>query len=934
MASQLVDTKLFIPSVRRGLVARSRLSHSLTRGAQAKLTLVLAPAGFGKTTALAAWLAQLDQQRAVAWLSLEENDRQPASFWTYVVTAVHGAAPSVGASVLPLLQAAQPPIESVLVTVLNDLGRLPQDLFLVLDDYHLADGPEVAAGMAFLLEHLPPQVHVVLSSRVDPDLPLGRLRARGELVEVRAADLRFTHDEVSAYLNDTSGLNLTGRDIAVLEERTEGWIAALQLAALSMRGRRDVAAFIDGFAGDDRYIVDYLVEEVLARQPDDVRNFLVQTAILDRLTGPLCDAVTGRRGGKAMLTALDRANLFVVPLDDQRRWYRYHHLFADVLRTHLPEEHPDQVAELHRRASHWYDEAGEPSPAVRHALACGDVDRAAELVERAIPALLRGRQEATIRGWLDELPDEVVRVRPVLASGFVAALMSMGEFDDAPRRLRDVETWLQADGVDGTGTLQRSPGILVVDEAELARLPGVVELHWAGLALVAGDVPGTHRHAELAIERAAPRDHLTRAGACALSGLASWGAGDLRAAYRGYSACVDGLIQAGHIADVLGCSITLADLLITQGRLGDALAAYEHALALAARQPGVLRGTADMYVGISQIALERGDLPTADAYLQRSHDLGEHLGLPQNPYRSRVAMAQLRYAQGDLDGAVDLLEDAQRVYTGDFSPNVRPIPALRARMLAAAGHLDQALRWAADNHLAVDDDLSYVHEYEHITLARVLLAQYRAHRVEPTVRDASRLLDRLLVAAERGERTGSTIQILVLQALAQHGRGDVIAAVSALERAARLAEPEGYVRVFVGEGPPVVALLRLLADKRPTWTYLRRLLTAAASGGPAAVPSRVPAAQVSTPRLAPTPVSPVRAARVPETAAGHVVDPLSDRELEVLRLLATDLDGPDVARRLVVSLNTLRTHTRNIYAKLGVNSRRAAVRRAGELNML
>ena len=910
MASQLVDTKLFIPPVRRSSVARTRLNRSLTRGTEAKLTLVSAPAGFGKTTALAAWLAQADQQRAVAWLSLEESDRQPASFWTYLVTALHRAAPSVGAGVLPLLQSAQPSIENVLTSVLNELGTLPHDLDLVLDDYHLADGPEVAAGMAFLLEHLPPRVHVVLSSRVDPDLPLARLRARGELVEVRAADLRFTLEEATAYLGEVSGLELTGRDIARLEERTEGWAAALQLAALSMRGRRDVTAFIDGFAGGDRYIVDYLVEEVLVRQSDDVRSFLIQTSILDRLTGSLCDAVTGHGGGRAMLEALDRANLFVVPLDDNRRWYRYHHLFADVLRTHLPDEHPDRVADLHRRASQWYADAGEASPAVRHALACGDVDRAAELVERAIPALQRSRQEATIRGWLDDLPDEVVRVRPVLASGFVAALMSMGEFDEAPPRLREVERWLHAGDADGSG-------MQVADEAELARLPGVVELHWAGLALVNGDAPGTQRHARLAAARAAPQDHLTRAGAAALSGLASWGAGDLRAAYRGYSDCVDGLIRAGHIADVLGCSITLGDLLITQGRLGDALAAYERALALAARQPGVLRGTADMYVGISRIALERGDLPTAEAYLQRSRDLGEHLGLPQNPYRSRVAMALLRHAQGNVADAVGLLEDAQRVYTGDFAPNVRPVPALRAWMLAGARHLDQALGWAAEHRVSVDDELSYVHEYEHITLAWVLLAQYRAQRLEPTVRDVSRLLERLLVAAEQGERTGSVIEILVLQALAHHARGDVTAAVSALEHAVGLAEPEGYVRVFVGTGPPIVALLRLLAAQRPTWTYVPRLLAATAPPGPAVSASHASAAPA-----------------IPEPIARQVVDPLSERELQVLRLLATDLDGPDLARRLVVSLNTLRTHTRNIYAKLGVNSRRAAVRRAGELHLI
>ena len=914
MASPLVDTKLFVPRLRRSVVARSRLSERLNDGAEAKLTLVSAPAGFGKTTSLVAWLDQTPENGSVAWLSLEESDRAPASFWTYVVTALQAVSPGVGASVLPLLQSAQPPIETVLATVLNELGALPNDLYLVLDDYHLVDGPDVAAGMVFLLEHLPPQVHVVLSTRADPALPLARLRAQGELVEVRAADLRFTPAEVSVYFNGSTGLDLTERDIAALEARTEGWIAALQLTALSMQGRQDVAGFIDSFAGDDRYIVDYLVEEVLARQPDDVRSFLVQTSILDRLTGDLCDAVTGQHGGKAMLEGLNRANLFVVPLDDNRRWYRYHHLFADVLRAHLRDERPDQLTELHRRAGNWYEEAKEPSPAVRHALACGDVDRAADLVELALPALRRDRQDATIRGWLDLIPHEAVRVRPVLAVGFIGTLMSGGEFDDVPTRLREVERWLHAPAGDGGGGQQQAPVMVVADEAELARLPGAVELYWTALALVTGDAAGTHRHAQQAINRAAPQDHVIRAGASALSGLASWGAGDLEAAHRAYSTSVDGLRRGGHISDVLGCSITLADIRITQGRLGDALATYEHALQLASHEPGVSRGTADMYVGISQICLERDDLEAATQYVQRSQELGEHLGLPQNPYRWRRALALVRAAQGDVEGALQLLEEAQRVYTADFAPNVRPIPALKARLLASEGNVDPALAWAREHDLSVDDDLSYVHEYEHITLARVLLAQYRTQRTEAALRGAADLLERLLAAAQRGERTGNVIEILALQAVTRHAGGDTTRALPSLERALTLAEPEGYVRVFTGEGPPMTPLLQRLANRRPTWAYVRRLLDACAA---TEHPLRTARAVLGRPANAPV-----------------LVDPLSARELEVLRLLATDLDGPALARHLVVSLNTLRTHTKNIYTKLGVNSRRAAVRRAGELNLL
>ena len=382
---------------------RPRLSERLDRGTASKLTLVSAPAGFGKTTLLAEWLAAGPAapagERLVAWLSLDRADNDPVSFWTYVIAALRTVAPGVGESALAFLQAPQPPpIETVLTALLNDLGATAADIVLVLDDYHVIDASDVQEGMAFLLDHLPPWLHVVIASRADPALPLARWRARGELVEIRAAELRFTPDEAAAYLNEMMGLQLTARDVAVLEGRTEGWIAALQLAALSMQGRDDVAGFIAGFAGDDRYVVDYLAEEVLQRQPDRVQAFLLQTSILDRLSGPLCDAVTGQGGGKATLEALDRGNLFLVPLDDRRRWYRYHHLFADVLQARLLDEQPGQMPDLHRRASVWYEQNGEQSVAIGHALAAGDFGRAADLVELAIPALRRTRQEATGTG--------------------------------------------------------------------------------------------------------------------------------------------------------------------------------------------------------------------------------------------------------------------------------------------------------------------------------------------------------------------------------------------------------------------------------------------------------------------------------------------------------------------------------------------------------
>ena len=899
MASPLLATKLHVPRRRSGLVARPRLLERLSRESDPKLTLVSAPAGFGKTTLLAEWLAAVSADgRSVAWLSLDKSDNNPTLFWTYLIGALETAAEGVGGRALSLLESPQPPVEAVLATLLNELSALPNDVVLVLDDYHLIEADEVQDGMAFLLEHLPPQLHLVITSRADPALPLARLRGRGELVEIRAADLRFTSGEAAAYLNGVMGLALTAADVAALEGRTEGWIAALQLAALSMQGRDDVAAFIAGFAGDDRYIVDYLAEEVLQRQPDHVRHFLLQTSVLDRLSGPLCDAVTGQHGGKAMLESLDRANLFVVPLDDRRRWYRYHHLFADVLRTRLLDEHPDQMTALHHRASRWYEQDGEPAEAIRHALAAGDVERAAGLVELAIPELRRSRQEATIRGWLDVIPDDLVRVRPVLAVGFIGALMSSGELEDVEDRLSDAERWLEPAG-DVEGGWAPPAGMVVVDEAELARLPGAVEMYRAALALVRGDGPATVGHARRAIHRAAENDHLTRAGASALLGLALWGDGDLEAAHRAYSVCVEGMRRTGHIADVLGCSITLADIRSTQGRLSEALRTYEEALRLASNQDGtVLRGTADMYVGMSQIACERHDLAAATRHLLHAEELGEHTWLPQNPYRWRVAMARVREAEGDLDGALDLLEEAQRVYTGDFAPNVRPIPALRARALAANGRVGEASAWAREQGLSATDDLSYLREFEHITLARVLLARYREQRAAPQLHAAARLLERLLQAAEAGERAGSVIEILVLQALTAHAGDDVPGALAALERALTLAEPEGYVRVFAAEGPPMASLLRRVARERTTWDYARRLLS------------------------------------VDSPAGQRLVEPLSERELDVLRLLGTDLGGPDIARELSVSLNTLRTHTKSIYAKLGVNSRRAAVRQAAQLNLL
>lgn len=903
MASPLVGTKLSVPRTRPAAVVRPRLLARLDDGARGRLTVVSAPAGFGKTTVLATWLERTEDPRPVAWLSLDEGDGQPTTFWAYVVAAMQVVAPSVGAGSLPLLQAGRVPTQTLLATVLNDLLDLPTGLHLILDDYHLAVGSEIAAGLAYFLEHLPPQVHLVISTRADPDLPLARLRARGELVEVRAQDLRFTVDEVAAYLGTSAGLDLPLDAVAALAERTEGWIAALQLALLSLRDRSDVADFVTSFTGDDRYIVDYLVEEVLARQPQQLRTFLLRTSVLDRLTGPLCDAVTGQDGGKATLESLDRANLFVTPLDDQRTWYRYHRLFADVLRTHLNDEQPDEVAQLHQRASQWYDRAGEPVAAVHHAVSSGDLVRAADLIEAAVPALRRDRREGIILGWIDDLPAEAVRARPVLAVGFIGALMAGNQFTDVERRLREVEQHLPTANGDGP---------------EWVRLPAAVELYRAGLALVSGDVAATLHHARLATELAAPGDDVLCASASGLSALAHWTSGRLDAAHDGYATCIEGLRRAGHLSDVLGCSIAQADLHLTQGHLRAAVAVYERALALAAQSDQLPRGVADLHAGLAQVALERGDLTTARHHLQLSRQFGERLGLPQYPYRWRAIMATLREAEGDPFAAVGLLEDAERVYLADFSPNARPLGALRARALVAADRLDEAARWVQARQLTLEDDLSYLREFEHLTLLRVLLATARPGQ-GPMWDRMVEFGERLLAAADEAGRAGSSIEQLVVLSLLHQAAGDHATALGTMQEALTRSEPEGASWVFAREGRPLVRLLTPLADRAGPGSFARLVL--AATHRHTTANSTVTA----RPEAADSPAS--RAPGSPQAA-------LSAREADVLRLLATDLSGPEIAQHLVVSLNTLRTHTRSIYTKLGVTSRRTAVSRAREVGLL
>jgi ATP/maltotriose-dependent transcriptional regulator MalT len=908
MAVALVRTKMAFPRSRTELVSRPRLTEELRRAGDAALILVSAPAGFGKTTLVA---AALGDGTPVAWVSLDARDGDGSRFWTYTLHALEAASPGCASAALTLQEAGNARSDDVIASLVNELSVRPDPLTLVWDDYHLADTSEVSDSVALLLEHRPPQLHLVISTRADPALPLSRLRARGQLVEFRAADLRFTADEASLYLNRVHGLDLATGDVEALESRTEGWAAALQLAAVSLRGRDDATAFIASFAGDDRYVVDYLVDEVLDQQPAHLRQFLLDTSVLDRLCGPLCDVVTGPADGmpgSAVLEMFERRNLLLVPLDDHRRWYRYHHLFGDVLQARLLAERPDDVPGLHARASGWYGSAGEVEAAVRHAFAAGDVGRAADLIEMATPELRRQRAEGLLRSWVPLVPAEVLARRPVLASNLVGALMASNTFEGVSERLDALER-----------SLSSPPESLTIrNEAEWARLPAQVATHRAGLALVGGNVPATLAHADDALARAAADDQLTIASASALKGLVSWADGDLLAALRAYRAATQGLAAVGHVSDALACTVTVVDLELQRGNLDAAQDAGERALDLAeatVANPGspgrvVVRGTADMWTALARVAWERGDNQEAAQHLGRAGDLGEAAGLPQQPYRWRVAMAHLRESEGDTAAAAALLSEAARVFNSDFLPNVRPVPAVLARLHLRVGDLAAARSWATTAGVAPGDDLDYLNEYEHLTLARLLLAEHHATSDPGHLDQAAELLERLHDAATTAQRTAPRVEALLLLALAADTAGRADEALSQVQSAAELTRPGGWVRPFLDAGPRAVELLGQLGGKG----HFMETVTRVASG------TRRPRA--ATPEHPPT-----------AGAWESLVEPLSSRELDVLRLLGSDLDGPAIARHLGVSLPTVRTHTQHIYAKLGVNNRRAAVRRAHQLHL-
>ena len=893
----LLETKLYVPRPRADLVARPRLVERLRAGAGRRLTLVLSPAGFGKTTLLAGWLADAAGP-AAGWVSLDASENEPALFWAYCIGALRKVHPGIGTHALSLLHAPEPaPIEAVLGALINEVAAADAEVVLVLDDYHVIESPAVHAGVTFLLDHLPPRMRLVIASRAEPPLPLARLRARGELAELEPGDLRFTLGEASTFLEQVMGLRLSAADTATLERRTEGWIAGLKLAALSMQGRKDVRGFVDGFSGDDRYVADYLVDEVLGAEPERVRRFLLATAILDRLSGPLCDAVTGETGAQAMLESLERRNLFVVALDDRREWFRYHHLFADVLQTLSVREDPARARACHARASAWYERQGALADAVRHASGAGDPERAAGLLERTWPDKDRSYQAARWLGEVKALPDALVRARPVLAMGYAWALLNRGELEAAESRLRDVERWL-APGAP-------ADGMNVVDGERFRSLPFELASARIYLAQSAGDVPGTVEHARASLARIPEADVEARATGTALLALALWGRGDLEAAHRTFSDALALMRACGRELDAIRGIFVLGDIRVAQGRLREAAGIYESGLAAAARhaQPAAAE-TDELHLGLSELHREWNDLEAALGHLRTLADLAAQSAHAANRQRWCTAMARVREAQGDLEGALALLDEAETHDIRTPLPRPRPIAALAARVRIARGRLAEAEAWARDRRLSADDDLGYLREFEHVTLARVLLARHGAGGSEHALRDAERLLERLTTAAEEGGRTGSLVEILLLRALARQAAGDARGALRPLARALELAEPEGWLRVFVDEGDRMRDLLRAAAARGTGGTYVRRVLAALDAPAPSPAPS-----------------------------AG-AAQPLTTRELEILRLIAAGKRNQQIADELEISPATVKRHIANTYLKLDASHRTEALVRAGELKLL
>ena len=893
----LLATKLHWPRPRSRLVSRAHLVERLGQGMQYALTLVSAPAGFGKTTLLAQWLAERDIP--VAWFSLEAEDNDPVRFLTYVIAALQTVDAQVGVTILELVRSPQsPPPETVVTLLVNELSRREvKDFALVLDDYHVITALPLHRALTALVEHSPPQLHLFLATRADPSLPLSRLRAQGQLLEVRSGDLRFSTQEASAFLRNIMAVDLSPEQIAALERRTEGWIAGLQLAALAMRGRTDVSGFLAAFTGSHSYILDYLSEEVLAQQPALVQSFLLHTSVFSRLSGSLCDAVTGQEGSQAMLEALERANLFVIALDDERGWYRYHHLFAEMLRSHLQQTEPTLLPQLHRRASSWYEQNALPLEAVQHALAVPDVELAVRLIEPIVFSVTLQGQISTVLGWMNALPDALVRTRPALCVSYASSLTFTNQLEAAQARLQEAEQ-----------AVQEMP-------AEKARIiQGWVLTNRGSLAILSGDIPQAVFLARQALELLPVAEVLPHTW-CQVIAIRSYlVSGDVTPATEREVAAAAAFIRTSdNLFATVSSICLLARLQVLQGRLRLAATTYQQVMQ-AVPQPELLQTlftSLSYYFGLGDLLREWNDLEAAERHLVQAMALvNETMALePSVAVLGYTALTHVLQAGGNTREALAALDAlAHLVRQRHFPPHlVAQMAATQAQFELAQGNLASAIRWAEASGLsATDEDLPYPREGEYLALARVRIAQARNNPADSCLQDALHLLERLQRSAEAKARLGSVLEILVLRALALDAQGERTSALFTLERALVLAEPEGYIRLFADEGRPMQALLRQIRPhvRGNVQGYVATLLSAC--GRPPASP-------------APGPSS--------------LVEPLTEREREVLQLLLEGASNREIARRLVLSINTVKRHIYNLCGKMGVQSRTQAIVKARALDL-